>query len=116
MSRCSGTRLTATSSPEDGSEHGFGDRALPCKSNAADRLAAFAALRDDGALTIVLVNKDLDRPAEVRLDAVDNKIRESGGVIFRLPNPPGPIRKEALAADVTTIAVPPLTAVLIVRP
>jgi hypothetical protein len=100
----------------DGSEHGFGDRALPCKSNAADRLAAFAALREDGTLTVVLVNKDLDRPAEVRLDAVDNKVRKPGGVIFRLPNPPGPIRKEALAADVTRIVVPPLSAALIVRP
>ena len=64
----------------DGSKHGFGDRALLCKSNTADRLAAFAALRDDGALTVVLVNKDLDRPADVRLDrCVENKARKSAG-------------------------------------
>ena len=60
----------------DGSGHGFGNRALACESTTADRLGAFAALRDDGALTIVLVNKDLDRPAEVRLDAVDNRVRK----------------------------------------
>ncbi len=100
----------------DGFGHGFGNRALACESNAADRLGAFAALRDDGALTMVLVNKDLDRPAEVQLDAVDSKVRKPGGMIFRLPNPPGPIRKAALATDVKTIVVAPLSAALIVRP
>ena len=100
----------------DGSGHGFGNRALACESNTADRLGAFAALRDDGALTIVLVNKGLDRPAAVQLDAVDSKVRKLGGMIYRLPNPPGPIRKEALAADVKQIVVPPLSAALIVRP
>ena len=99
----------------DGSGHGFGNRALSCESNTADRLGAFAALRDDGALTVVLVNKDLDRPAEVRLDAVDNKLRKAGGTVFRMPNPPGPIRKEALAADVTRIVVPLLSVALIVQ-
>ena len=100
----------------DGSGHGFGARALACVSNASDRLGAFAALRDDGALTVVLVNKDLDRPAEVRLDAVDDKVRKPAGTIFRLPNPPGPIRKEALAAGQDRIVVPPLSAALVVRP
>ena len=87
-----------------------------CESNTADRLGAFAALRDDGALTVVLVNKDLDRPAEVRLDAVDSKVHNLGGTIYPLPNPPGPIRKQALAADVKRIVVPPLSAALVVRP
>jgi Glycoside hydrolase family 44 len=100
----------------DSQGHGFGDRALPCKSNTADRLAAYAALRDDGALTLVLVNKDLDRPAEVQLDVVDHKVRKPGGMIYRLPNPPGPIRKETLSGDVKRIMVPPLSAALIVRP
>jgi hypothetical protein len=100
----------------DGSGHGFGNRSLACESDTADRLGAFAALRDDGALTVVLVNKDLDRPAEVRLDAVDNNVRNAGGMVFRLPNPPGPIRKEVLAADVKRIVVPPLSAALIVKP
>ena len=100
----------------DGSGNGFGNRSLACESDTADRLGAFAALREDGALTVMLVNKDLDRPAEVRLDAVDNKVRKPEGTIFRLPNPPGPIRKEALAGDVKHIVVPPLSAALIVRP
>ena len=100
----------------DGSGRGFGDRAVACESTTADRLGAFAALRDDGALTVALVNKDLDRPAEVQLDAVDTRVRKSAGMIFRMPNPPGPIRKEALAPDVKRIVVPPLSAALVVWP
>jgi hypothetical protein len=47
---------------------------------------------------------------------VDHKVRKSGGRIFRLANPPGPIRKETLSGDVKRIVVPPLSAALIVRP
>jgi hypothetical protein len=100
----------------DGHGHGFGNRSVACESDSTDRLGAFAAIREDGALTVMLVNKDLDRPAEVRLDAFDNKVRKPEGTIFRLPNPPGPVRKEALAADVEMIVLPPLSAALIVRP
>ena len=100
----------------DGSGRGFGDRAVACESTTPDRLGAFAALRDDGAQTVVLVNKDLDRPAEVQLDAVDTRVRKSAGMIFRMPNPPGPIRKEALAPDVKRIVVPPLSAAIVIWP
>jgi hypothetical protein len=48
--------------------------------------------------------------------AVDNKVRKPGRMILRLPNPPGPIRAEELAADVKRVVVPPLSAALIVRP
>jgi hypothetical protein len=97
----------------DGSGRGFGEKALMAKSDNAG-LSAFAAIRDDGAITIVLVNKDLDRPAEVRLDGQTG--RKPGGTLFRLPNPPGPIRKEVLDDDAKAITVPPLTAVMVVRP
>jgi hypothetical protein len=100
----------------DRSGRGFGERALACESNAADRLGAFAALREDGALTVVLVNKDLDSPAEVALETAEAKSRQPGGTIYRLPNPPGSIQRERLAADTTRIVVPPLSAALIVRP
>jgi len=99
----------------DGSGHGFGNRALACETNAPYHLGAFAAVRDDGALTIVLVNKDLDRPAEVRLELLDHKVRKPGGMVFRLGNPPGPIRKEPLAVDPKGIVIPPLSAAMIVR-
>ena len=81
-----------------------------------DRLAAFARGRDDGALTVVLVNKDLDRPAYVRLDAGLDKARRAGGTVFRLPNPPGPIGKETLAAGARTDRRTPLSAALVVMP
>jgi len=100
----------------DGSGNGFGQRALASQSNTPDRLGSFAAIREDGALTVVLVNKDLDSPAEVRLETVDGKVRRPGGTIFRLPNPPGPIRKEPLAVDAKRIVVPRLSAAMIVKP
>jgi hypothetical protein len=100
----------------DGAGHGFGDRSLKCRSDVPEQLSAFASLRDDGAVTIVLVNKDLERPAEVRLELVGGTARKAGGTIFRMPNPPGPIRKEVLAGDAKTIMVPALSAVLVVRP
>jgi len=100
----------------DGSGQGFGTRALKCETNDPDRLAAFAAVRDDGALTVVLVNKDLDQPAEVRLETVDSKAHMRAGTIFRLANPPGPIRAETLATDAQRIVVPPLSAALVVMP
>ncbi|MFI5454503.1 MAG: glycoside hydrolase family 44 protein [Isosphaerales bacterium] len=100
----------------DGSRKGFGQRALACQSNTPDRLGAFAAIREDGALTVVLANKDLDCPAEVRLETVDGRVSKPGGTIFRLPNPPGSIRKEPLAADARRIVVPPLSAAMIVKP
>ena len=100
----------------DGSGKGFGTRALACASNVPDRLGTSQRSRDDGALTVVLVNKDLDRPAYVRLDAGLDKARRAGGTVFRLPNPPGPIGKETLAAGREQIVVPPLSAALVVMP
>ena len=80
----------------DGSGHGFGNRALACESNTADRLAAYAALRNDGwrPLTVVLVNKDLDCPAEVQLDVVDHKVRKSGRNDLPSGQPAGPDPQE----------------------
>jgi hypothetical protein len=97
----------------DGSSRGFGQSYLACRSDAPDRLSVFAARRDDGATTVVLVNKDLDRPASVRLDLGPDV--KAGGTLFRLPNPPGPITKEVAARD-GTITVPPLSAAMLVSP
>jgi len=105
----------------DGRGRGFGQAYLPTRSDHPDRLGAFAARRDDGALTVVLVNKDLDRPAAVSLDAGPGGKPGAGagaGVLYRLPNPPGPIVKEVLdaAAVGRALVVPPLSAAMLVRP
>lgn len=55
----------------DGRRRGFGDRSLPVQGDDPDRLAAFAARRsDDGALTLMLVHKELaqDQPLRIRVD------------------------------------------------
>ena len=96
----------------DGSGRGFGATYLACRSDASDRLSVFAARRDDGSLTVVLVNKDLDHPASVRLDLGPRA--PAGGTLFRLPNPPGPITKGPAGAG--AITVPPLSAAMLVRP
>ena len=67
---------------------------------------------------MVLVNKDLDHTAEVRVDHGREPALKSPGLLFRLPNPPGPPTREALAigGGRTTISLPPLTAALLVVP
>lgn len=52
----------------DGRGEGFGTRALAVTVPDPDSLSAFAAYRDDGALTILVVNKSLDEAADVRVD------------------------------------------------
>jgi len=100
----------------DGRHKGFGSTYLAARSDAPDRVSAFAALRDDGATTVVLVNKDLKIPAEVRIDLVGAK-RAASGELFRLPNPPGPIRREDWQAKGQPIVVlPPMTVSLLVVP
>ena len=65
----------------------------------------------------MLVNKDLARAAEVRLD-LGPKAKPGAATLFRLPNPPGPITKELLKAGIPgiTVMVPPLSAAMLVRP
>ena len=98
----------------DGSGRGFGDQFLACRSDNPDLLSVYASRRSDGAATVVLVNKDLDRTAQVQVEMGPRG--KSGGALFRLPNPPGPIKKELLQANAnrTVIAVPPLSAAMYV--
>jgi len=52
----------------DGKGSTFGDRSVAVQGPDPDTLAAFAARRSrDGALTVVAINKQLDRPASARL-------------------------------------------------
>jgi Glycoside hydrolase family 44 len=104
----------------DGSGHGFGDKFLACKSDQPDLLSVYAARRSDGAVTVVLVNKDLDRTAQAHVAiGTGGKSANGGaaaGTLFRLTNPPGPIKRELLKADANgvVVAVPPLTAAMYV--
>jgi len=101
----------------DGRHKGFGDRSIPARSDAPDRVSAFAALRDDGATTVVLVNKDPREPATVSLDLAGRSPPASGD-LFRMPNPPGPIRRDSWSSrgGKATVALPPLSAALVVVP
>lgn len=51
----------------DGAHHGFGETSVAARAPDPDRVASFAALRGDGALTVVAINKQLDRPAPVSI-------------------------------------------------
>lgn len=51
----------------DGRNSGFGETSVAARTADPDRLSAFAALRADGALTVMVINKDLEGSAEVRL-------------------------------------------------
>ena len=52
----------------DGKQGRFGDEWLDCQSDNPD-LSIFAARRTkDGAVTVVVVNKDLNGPCELKLD------------------------------------------------
>jgi hypothetical protein len=101
----------------DGHHKGFGERYLPTTSGAPDRLTAYAALRADGSTTVVLVNKDLREPVEVTL-ALDGRPAPASAELFRLPNPPGPIRREAWSAKggKAVVTLPPLSAAMLVVP
>jgi hypothetical protein len=99
----------------DGSGKGFGEKFLSCESSEPDRLSVFAARRADGAVTVVLINKDLDRTAEVRVALSPNS--KTGATLFRLPNPPASIKKELIKAGAAeiNISVPALSAAMFVR-
>lgn len=51
----------------DGNGSAFGATSVAANAPDPDTVAAFAALRDDGALTVMVVNKQLDRPADATL-------------------------------------------------
>jgi hypothetical protein len=101
----------------DGHHKGFGEKYLPTTSDAPERVSAFAAQRADGAVTVVLVNKDLHAPAEVAL-TIEGRPAPASAELFRLPNPPGPIRREGwLAKDGrAVVTLPPLSAAMLVVP
>ena len=101
----------------DGHHRASASATCPPTSGAPDRVSAFAALRADGATTVVLVNKALHDPAEVTL-ALDGRPSPTSAELFRLTNPPGPIRREAWSAKdgKAVVTLPPLSAAMLVVP
>lgn len=51
----------------DGRRSGFGETSVAAHAADPDQTAAFAALRADGALTVMAINKKLDQPAPIEL-------------------------------------------------
>jgi hypothetical protein len=51
----------------DGRHSGFGETSISARAPDADQVAAFAALRADGALTVMAINKRLDQTAPIAL-------------------------------------------------
>ncbi len=100
----------------DGHHVGFGDKYLQSHSSDTEHLSVFAASRNDGAITVVLVNVDLEHAVTASLNV--GKKRQDGGTLFRLPNPPGPIRREAIqpTGPSFSLTVPALSAAMLVVP
>ena len=51
----------------DGRKSTFGETSVAAAAPDPDTVSAFAALRGDGALTVMTINKQLDQPAAIRL-------------------------------------------------
>lgn len=69
----------------DGKGSGFGDRSLPATFPDDDRLSAFAARRSrDGALTVLIVNKQRGRPARLSIDISNRMTQEAELQTIRL--------------------------------
>src|SRR6185312_3489923 len=51
----------------DGHGNGFGDTSIKAAVKNPDVLSAFAALRQDGAMTVMVINKSLDDDTNVHL-------------------------------------------------
>lgn len=52
----------------DGRNSTFGETSVQAKVPDPDTLSAFAAQRKDGTLTVMVINKQLDAPASIKLD------------------------------------------------
>ena len=52
----------------DGRNSAFGDTSARARTPDPDKVSAFAARRKDGTLTVMVINKQLDAPAPVKLD------------------------------------------------
>jgi hypothetical protein len=66
----------------DGKGGGFGQAALAVDTPDPDTLSAFAARRDDGALTVLVINKSLDTSADLRLRL--DGARAASATVYRL--------------------------------
>jgi len=51
----------------DGHGHGFGDTSVKASVKNPDNVAAFAALRQDGTMTVMVINKQLNQASDLHL-------------------------------------------------
>jgi hypothetical protein len=103
----------------DGNKSTFGDTNLPAAAPNPDSLAVFAALRaSDGAMTLMVINKDLNNAAPVTL-AVTNFAASGPAQVWQLssnnishlagvPFTNGTISNVVPAQSITLFVLPPL--------
>ncbi|ALS59330.1 glycoside hydrolase family 44 protein [Pandoraea norimbergensis] len=64
----------------DGHGGAFGSTSVAATAPDPDTVSAFAALRDDGAMTVVVINKQLDRPAQTTISLANFAVSGTGEV------------------------------------
>lgn len=98
----------------DGLRHSFGETSVAARVPDPDRTATFAALRDDGALTIVAINKQPDRPQALSLGL--SHFAASGSVTgAQLANGVlAPLAAEPYGGATLTVRLPPQSVTLFV--
>ncbi|MCC6913580.1 MAG: cellulase [Rhodospirillaceae bacterium] len=96
----------------DGKNSAFGDVSVRARTPDPDKVSAFAALRKDGALTLVVINKQLDAAVPVKLDLA-NFSSPSDAEVWQLAG--GNLTaKPAVRTNNGTIALPPQSVTLFV--
>ncbi len=96
----------------DGKNATFGDTSVRAKTPDPDKVSAFAALRKDGALTLMVINKQLDAPVPVKLD-VSHFSTQADAEVWQLAA--GRLTaKPAVRPDNGTITLPPQSVTLFV--
>jgi hypothetical protein len=101
----------------DGAGHGFGTTSVTASSNDQDRVAVYASLRDDGALTVMLINKTSD--ALTTPLAIQHFTPASHAQVYRYsPSDLGHILRDAdlALAGTVTIGIPASSIALLVIP
>ncbi|MBV8517259.1 MAG: glycoside hydrolase family 44 protein [Acidobacteria bacterium] len=98
----------------DGAKSSFGDVSVEATAPQPDEVAAFAAIRTrDNALTIVLINKQLDAEASVQLQLA-NFVPRGNAQRWQLAN--GTIARAADVAANATLTLPRQSVTLLVVP
>lgn len=96
----------------DGKNSTFGDTSVRARTPDADKVSAFAALRKDGALTLMVINKQLDAAVPIKLDLA-NFSSQGEAEVWQLAAG-NMSAKPAVRPNSGTIALPPQSVTLFV--